>query len=59
LQLSSLQLIDVLGNVITTKELKSKEETIDVSAISNGIYFIKIFSAQGDLFESKKVIVQH
>ncbi len=49
----------MLGNVITTKELKSKEETIDVSAISNGIYFIKIFSAQGDLFESKKVIVQH
>ena len=46
-------LYDVLGNEL----LSTKEKEIDVSNLSNGVYFIHVKTAEGTA--TKKVVVQH
>lgn len=53
----SLQFTDILGHVIERRELKDKEETIDVSNLSNGVYLVSIKTPEGAI--TKKVILQH
>ncbi len=55
-----ISLYDVLGNmVIKNEELKMQNGAaqVDVSNISNGVYFLSVKTAEGIL--SKKVVVQH
>lgn len=53
---ATVQIIDVLGNVIWNATIKVSE-TIDVTNYRNGIYFVNI-SANGNNV-SRKVIVRH
>lgn len=48
---------DVLGNIIKTLALKNKEETIDVSDLPEGIYFVNLKTSEGVF--TKKIIIQH
>ena len=48
-----VKLIDVLGNQI----LSTNQKNIDVSNISNGVYFLNIKTNQG--LATKKIIIQH
>ena len=44
-EMSSLQLYDVLGNLIYTVDPKSSDFKIDFTSYSKGIYFLKVFDA--------------
>ncbi len=52
-KIQAINLYDVLGNEVITTNAKE----IDVSSLSNGVYFIKIKTNED--FYSKKIIVQH
>jgi PKD repeat protein len=39
---SSVNVIDVLGNIVYTSSIKSNIETINISNLSKGMYFVKI-----------------
>ena len=52
-QIQEIKLCNVLGNEI----LQSKQSSIDVSNLPNGIYSIQVITAKS--FGSQKVIVQH
>jgi hypothetical protein len=46
-QIDSIQIIDVLGKVVITKNVNSNQTTIDASTLTNGIYFAKIATVSG------------
>ena len=48
-QITEVKIVDVLGNVI----ISTKEKEIDVSSLTNGVYFIRVGSA------TQKIIIQH
>jgi len=43
--ITSIQIVDVLGKVISTKNGSSNELSIDASNLNSGIYFAKIYTA--------------
>ncbi|MEO8760792.1 MAG: T9SS type A sorting domain-containing protein [Bacteroidia bacterium] len=51
-EINSIQIIDVLGKEI----LRTNENTIDVSSLQEGIYFVSVKTSEGIL--TKKIIVQ-
>lgn len=51
-----INLFDVYGKEIKTTKSKMKETEIDVSGLSEGIYFLRVKTAEGAL--AKKIIVQ-
>ncbi len=53
---SDLQLLDVLGKVVIEVKLQNLNTTINISQLSNGIYYLKI--KQGDAISIKKIIKQ-
>jgi type IX secretion system substrate protein len=53
LQLAACSLYDVLGNEV----ISTKEKEIDVSNLSNSVYFLNVKTTAGVL--SKKVVIQH
>ena len=46
-EISSVQIIDVLGKVVYSNNKTSNEVNVDASTFTNGIYFAKIASANG------------
>jgi hypothetical protein len=56
LQFTACSLRDVLGNTLKSIELKNKKETIDVSDLSDGVYFVCVKTLEG--FITKKIIIQ-
>lgn len=48
-----VQLLDLTGKVIRTEQISGLSNTIDVSELSNGLYFLRIGDA------SQKVIISH
>ncbi|RZK11859.1 MAG: T9SS type A sorting domain-containing protein [Flavobacterium sp.] len=55
--LSTIKLYDVLGKmIISSKSLTSKQSTLDVSALSKGIYMIEI-TTENNLKQMKKLVV--
>lgn len=44
---ASIQMINILGETITTKEINQQHFSIDVSSYTNGIYFINITTPAG------------
>jgi len=53
---AEITLFDILGNEIRKEKISSKAQ-IDVSELTDGIYFIQVSSSQGIL--SKKIIIRH
>jgi hypothetical protein len=41
---ASLEIFDVLGNMVYEKSVNNTENIIDLSAVANGIYYLKIFT---------------
>ena len=48
---SNIKITDFKGSLI----LKTKEKTIDISSLPNGIYFAKVITVNGGVFTSKFV----
>lgn len=55
-KISGLQIIDVLGKIVLETKLQNLNNTINISHLSNGIYYFKI--KQGDANAIKKIIKQ-
>ena len=53
-QITSIQIVDVIGKVIATKDINSNEGSIDASNLSNGVYFAKI--ASDNTIETVKLV---
>lgn len=43
-QITSIQIVDILGKVILTKNINSNEGNIDATTLNSGVYFAKITS---------------
>ena len=54
---SKLEIINLLGEKIITVSVKSNQESIDVSDLAAGTYFIKISNSKGQV--TKKLAVKH
>jgi hypothetical protein len=44
-QINSIQIVDMLGKVVVTKNATSNEVTVDASNLNSGIYFARIATA--------------
>ena len=53
-KISGLQIIDVLGKIVFEAKLQNLNNTINISHLSNGVYYFKI--KQGDANAIKKII---
>lgn len=51
-----MQLVDISGKTIATKAGKSLQHTFDMSSLSNGIYFVKVFTENGQLVGERKIL---
>lgn len=56
LEFKTIQLIDVLGNMVLIQQNKSNNLQLDLSSYSKGIYFVKVTSSEGS--STQKVIIQ-
>jgi hypothetical protein len=54
--ISGLQIIDVLGKIVFEGKLQKLNNTINISNLSNGVYYFKI--KQGDANSTRKIIKQ-
>ncbi len=52
----TIQLIDLIGNVVLTKQNKSNNIQLDLSTYPKGIYFVKVTSQKGRT--TQKIIIQ-
>ncbi|MFT5861022.1 MAG: hypothetical protein ACI865_003140 [Flavobacteriaceae bacterium] len=55
---ATLEMIDVLGNVVLKETFFNSSKTIDIAEFRNGIYFIRV-EAKGVKTINRKVIVRH
>lgn len=53
----SVEIYDILGQLVQEVIYQTEEERIDVSHLPNGIYFLHIQTSEGTL--TKKIIIQH
>jgi hypothetical protein len=51
----NIRLYDASGKLIETFHLKDRQQTIDVSVLSSGLYFVELITKQGEVFDSKFV----
>jgi hypothetical protein len=51
-----MQLVDISGRTIATKKGKSLQQTFDLSSLSDGVYFIKVFTENGQLVGERKIL---
>jgi hypothetical protein len=52
--IKSVQLCDMQGRVLVTQTADATQATLDVSSYSNGIYFLKVNSVNGE--KTKKIV---
>ncbi|PKR81867.1 hypothetical protein CW751_00585 [Brumimicrobium salinarum] len=51
-----MQLVDIGGKIISTKTGKSLRHTFDLNSLSNGIYFVKVFTENEQLVGERKIL---
>ncbi|PKR81861.1 hypothetical protein CW751_00550 [Brumimicrobium salinarum] len=51
-----MQLVDISGKTIATKTGKSMRQTFDLSILSRGVYFVKVFTENGQLVGERKIL---
>ena len=56
-QLVDVFVLDITGKLVDRMQVKEKEEQIDISRFSDGIYIIKFYD--GEKWESKKIVLRH
>ena len=55
-----LALINSLGQSVYLEKFNSfSKNNIDVSALSNGIYFIQLMNDKKEILQTKKIIINH
>ena len=54
---ATLQIVDVLGNIVLTEEMGSVK-TVNVSDFRSGVYFVTV-SSEGSKSITKKIIIRH
>jgi YD repeat-containing protein len=52
----SMQLIDISGKVLKTQKGSSLEQTFNLQGLSKGVYFVKVFTKNGQLVGERKVV---
>lgn len=55
--INSMQLYDLQGRILITKTANTSQASLDVSNYSNGIYFLKVNSENGE--QTKKIIKEY
>lgn len=55
-KISGLQIIDMLGKIVLETKLQNLNNTINISHLSNGVYYFKL--KQGDVTAVKKIVKQ-
>lgn len=60
-KVSNVELLSLEGRVVLSTSINSftKESSIDTSALSNGIYLVKLSDESGSLNASKMIVIQH
>lgn len=56
LQITNIEIVNELGDIVSQMTVNKKQETLDLSAQPNGIYFLHIKTDQGTA--NKKLIIQ-
>ncbi len=56
IEITKVEILNVIGQVVCTKELKSKNTKIDISNLPNGNYITKIHTTKG--VKTNKILVQ-
>lgn len=51
-----MQLVDIRGRVLKTKQSTSLEQSFDLQGLSNGVYFVKVYTESGELVGERKII---
>jgi hypothetical protein len=54
----AIVIFDALGKEVLSKGIKSSSQSLSLSALRSGIYFVKIETSNGQLSEPKKLIVR-
>jgi|YNPMSStandDraft_1061717.scaffolds.fasta_scaffold05786_4 hypothetical protein len=54
-QNSTIEILDIVGNIITSQKINNSLETIEVSNIANGTYFVRIINNNGNY--TKKIVI--
>lgn len=52
----NMQLADISGKVLQTQKGSSLEQTFDLQGLSNGVYFVKVYTQNGELVGERKVV---
>ncbi len=52
----NMQLVDISGKVLQTQNGTSLDQTFDLRGLSNGIYFVKVFTEDGHLVGERKIV---
>lgn len=55
---SSVEIINVLGKSVLKAKLKSEHETIQLSALSRGVYLYTVKLPNGDVLPSRKLVIK-
>ncbi len=56
-EITQLIITDMLGNVVIQQQAHEHAATIDVGRLTNGIYFISVIDANGNVYNPKKIII--
>ncbi len=54
----SVEIYDVLGQVVSKKQLKAKSTLIDLGTVANGVYFYRVLKASGNVLGAGKIVIQ-
>lgn len=52
----SIRILDLSGRMITTLPLEGDEQSLNTSTWFPGLYFVQLFSAQGEFIKAQKII---
>ncbi len=56
-QVASFQIINATGQAMTTEQLSNRNNTVDISDLTNGVYIVKI-AYKNDTYQIEKLIVK-
>lgn len=52
----NMQLVDISGKVLQTQKGTSLDQTFNLQGMSNGVYFVKVFTSNGELIGERKIV---
>lgn len=55
---NSVKLVDVLGNIVLEDRINASKK-LDVSDFKNGVYILTVYSNNGSLLQTKRIVIRH